>query len=100
MRGRIRLSREKTPVNSVNIVLRCFLIHDEGDCLLLCALITATVLAQKRPRADSDYEGPQAAAAPSLPAPLLQELAAIRDVAYGDYASAGRAPYREYGPRP
>ena len=70
--------------------------------LLLSTLISGSVSAQKRPRADSDYERPQAPAAPSLPAPLLQELAAIRDAALtDDYAYHQVAHLTEnIGPRP
>jgi carboxypeptidase Q len=70
--------------------------------LLLSTLITGLVLAQKRPRADSDYERPQAAAPPSLPATLLQDLAAIRDAALtDDYAYRQVAHLTEnIGPRP
>jgi carboxypeptidase Q len=71
--------------------------------LILSTLVTGSVLAQKpRPRADSDYERPQAPAAPSLPAPLLQELTAIRDAAStDDYAYRQVAHLTEnIGPRP
>jgi len=70
--------------------------------LLLSTLITGPVLAQKRPRADSDYERPQALAPPSLPAKLLQELVAIRDAAWtNDYAYRQVAHLTEnIGPRP
>jgi carboxypeptidase Q len=71
--------------------------------LLLCTLVTGPVLAQQpRPRADSDYQRPQAPAAPSLPTPLLQELAAIREAALtDDYAYRQVAHLTEnIGPRP
>ena len=73
------------------------------SCLLmLSTLVTGSVLAQKRPRADSDYDPPQASAAPSSPAPLLQELTAIRDAALtDDYAYRQVAHLTEnIGPRP
>ena len=73
------------------------------SCLLLLSmLVTGSVLAQKRPRADSDYDRPRAPAAPSLPAPLLQELTAIRDAALtDDYAYRQVAHLTEnIGPRP
>src|SRR6266849_6658147 len=88
--------------SAVNIVLGCCLIHLRSvSCLLmLSTLVTGSVLAQKRPRADSDR--PQASAAPSLPAPLLQELTAIRDAALtDDYAYRQVAHLTEnIGPRP
>lgn len=70
--------------------------------LMLSTLVTPSVLAQKRPRADSDYQRPQAPAAPSLPAALLQELTAIRDAALtDDYAYRQVAHLTEnIGPRP
>ena len=71
--------------------------------LMLSMLVTGSVLAQKpRPRADSDYERPQAPVASSLPAPLLQELTAIRDAALtDDYAYRQVAHLTEnIGPRP
>jgi carboxypeptidase Q len=71
--------------------------------LLLVILIAGSAVAQKpRPRADSDYERPEAAPAPSLPAALLQELAAIRDAALtSDYAYRQVAHLTEnIGPRP
>ncbi len=71
--------------------------------LLMCSmLVTGSVAAQKpRPRADSDYERTEAATAPSLPAPLMQELAAIRDAALtDDYAYRQVAHLTEnIGPR-
>lgn len=73
------------------------------SCLLMLSmLVTGSVLAQKRPRADSDYDRPQASDIPSLPAPLLQELTAIRDAALtDDYAYRQVAHLAEnIGPRP
>lgn len=73
-----------------------------SSLLLFSALISGSVIAQKpRPRADSDYEHPKAPAAPTLPAPLLQELAAIRDAALtDDYAYRQVAHLTEnIGPR-
>ena len=81
-----------------------FLIHARRlICLLLLStLFTGSVLAQKRPRADSDYERPQTPAAPTLPAQLLQQLATIRDAALADdYAYQQVAHLTEnIGPRP
>ena len=70
--------------------------------LLLSTLFTAPVRAQKRPRADSDYERPQAPSPPSWPAPLLHELTAIREAALSDdYAYEQVAHLTEnIGPRP
>ena len=70
--------------------------------LMLSTLFTAPVRAQKRPRADSDYERPQAPPAPSWPAPLLHELTAIREAALSDdYAYEQVAHLTEnIGPRP
>ena len=70
--------------------------------LMLSTLFTAPVRAQKRPRADSDYERPQAPSAPSWPAPLLHELTAIREAALSDdYAYEQVAHLTEnIGPRP
>ncbi|MGH9502802.1 MAG: M20/M25/M40 family metallo-hydrolase [Terriglobales bacterium] len=75
----------------------------------ICCFIFSTVfvmagsaLAQKpRPRADSDYDRPAPPAAPSLPAPLMQELSAIRDAALtDDYAYREVAHLTEnIGPR-
>jgi carboxypeptidase Q len=65
-------------------------------------LVTGFVVAQKpRPRADSDYERTEAITTPSLPAPLMQELAAIRDAALtDDYAYRQVAHLTEnIGPR-
>jgi carboxypeptidase Q len=70
--------------------------------LMLSTLITGSVLAQQpRPRGDSDYVRPEAPAA-TLPAPLLQELSAIRDAALtDDYAYLQVAHLTEnIGPRP
>lgn len=72
---------------------------------MFAILISGSVLAQKqnqRPRADSDYERPQAAAVATLPASLLQELAALRDAAMtDDYAYQQVAHLTEnIGPRP
>ena len=70
--------------------------------LMLSTLFTAPVRAQKRPRADSDYERPQAPSPPSWPAPLLHELTAIREAALSDdYAYEQVAHLTEnIGPRP
>ncbi len=71
--------------------------------LLLSMLITPSLLAQQpKPRVDSGYERLQAPAAPPLPAPLLQELTAIRDAALtDDYAYQQVAHLTEnIGPRP
>src|SRR4029077_5368384 len=69
---------------------------------MLSTLFTAPVRAQKRPRADSDYERPQAPSAPSWPAPLLHELTAIRNAGLtDDYAYRQVAHLTEnIGPRP
>jgi carboxypeptidase Q len=69
-------------------------------CLLLVA---SSLFAQKpKPRADSDYDHAADPVASSLPAPLLQELAAIRDAALtDDYAYRQAAHLTEnIGPRP
>ena len=71
--------------------------------LLLLTLIAGPAAGQKsRPRVDSDYEHKAEAAAPSLPAALLQELVAIRDAALtDDYAYRQVAHLTEnIGPRP
>lgn len=74
------------------------------SCLLvLSALVTGPELGQSpMPRADSDYERSHAPAGPPLPAPLLQELTAIRDAALtDDYAYRQVAHLTEnIGPRP
>ncbi len=70
--------------------------------LMLSLLVTGSSSPQKqRPRADSDYDHPAAPASASLPAPLLQELAAIRDAALtDDYAYRQVAHLTEnIGPR-
>ena len=84
---------------------RCFLVQlrSVSRWLILSILITGSVVAQQpRPRADSDYERPEAPAAPSLPTRLPQELAAIRDAALtDDYAYRQVAHLTEnIGPRP
>ena len=70
--------------------------------LLLSTLITGSVLAQKRPRADSDYERPQARSRS-----LFAGAAATGTRNHprrGSYRRlrlpAGRAPYRKYRPAP
>jgi carboxypeptidase Q len=71
--------------------------------LMFSIFVTGSMAAQKpRPRADSDYERPQAPGPASLPAPLLRELATIRDAALADdYAYQQVAHLTEnIGPRP
>ena len=73
------------------------------SCLLLSILIAGPVFAQKsKPRTDSDYDRPEAPAAPSLPSPLLQQLVAIRDAALSDDYAYRQVAYltENIGPRP
>ncbi len=74
------------------------------SCLLtLSALVAGSAATQKpRLRADSDYDRAVEAPAASLPAPLLEQLTAIRDAALSDdYAYRQVAHLTEnIGPRP
>jgi carboxypeptidase Q len=71
--------------------------------LMMSAFFSGGAPAQKpKPRADSDYDRAVAAAAPALPAQLLEQLAALRDAALtDDYAYKQVAHLTEnIGPRP